>query len=121
MNDKENSLSRWAKVEKFTEDFTIGNLGEGMVDEFVDAIVFRVLQHEKDILDEELHNIVKWFNKVTTEAVLVQCVMKKLLEVSWSDKENEPVFKITQLGRDKVHQIDSEMGDDFVNQMKSMI
>ena len=121
MNDKENSLSRWAKVEKFTEDFTIGNLGEGMVDEFVDAIVFRVLQSNGSMSDEELYNITKWFNKVTTEAVLVQCVMKKLLEVSWSDKEKEPVFKITQLGRDKVHQIDSEMGDDFVNQMKSMI
>ena len=119
--DKEQALSRWANVEKFTEAFTVGNLSEGMVDEFVDAIVFRVLQSNGNISDEEVYGIVKWFNKVATEAVVVQCVVKKLLEVSWSDKEKEPVFKITQLGRDKVHQIDSEMGDDFVNQMKSMI
>jgi predicted transcriptional regulator len=119
--DKEQALSRWANVEKFTEAFTVGNLSEGMVDEFVDAIVFRVLQSNGNISDEEVYGIVKWFNKVATEAILVQCVMKKLLEVSWSDKENEPVFKITQLGKDEMHRIENNMGDDFVNQMKSMI
>ena len=117
----EDALNRWGKVEKYAEAFTVGNLGEGMTDELVDAIVFRVLQSKRETSDEELQGIIKWFNKVTTEAILAQCVLKKLLEVSWSDKENEPVFKITQLGRDEMRRIENSFGDDFVNQMKSII
>lgn len=118
---KEDALGRWGKVEKYTEDFNVGNLDRGMTDEFVDAIVFRVLQTKSSATDEEVHGIVKWFNRVSTEAILAQCVLKKLLEVSWSDETNEPVFNITQLGRDELHRIENSLGDDFVNQMKSII
>lgn len=81
-------------------NFNMGDFGDGFLEKHIQAVIVNICADPDGAEEDDIEAMVEWAQDVFIRAVVVSLLLKGIIRAKWDQEKNEPVFQLTNLGKE---------------------